>query len=127
MPVGAQPTDQFERGLGEALDGFVQQGERFFLFRQGLLLLFEALLFARAFRRVHHAQLLVVILQQEQQVMGQTHELRLHFFGGDTRCPGLLLLEFGLGFIKDLLDFPAGFIEQGQQTGLGDAGSAAAK
>lgn len=36
MPVGAQPTNEFERSLREPLDGLVNEGERLLVFRQHL-------------------------------------------------------------------------------------------
>ena len=41
--------------------------------------------------------------------------MRLHLLGRGRGRPGILLLQFGLGFVKHLLDFPAGLVEQHQQ------------
>ena len=59
MPVGAEPADEFESGLGEALEGFVNQGEGLVGFRQFGFLLFQAFLFPLTFGGVGHALLLV--------------------------------------------------------------------
>ena len=48
-------------------------------------------------------------------VVAEGDKPRLHFLGRGRGRPGLLLLQFGLRFVKHLLDFPAGFVEQHQQ------------
>ena len=44
MPVSAEPADEFERGLGEALEGLVNQGERLVGFLQFVFLLGQTFL-----------------------------------------------------------------------------------
>lgn len=59
VPVRAEPADEFERGLGEALEGFVDQGERLLRLLQCGFLLFQAFLFPLAFGDICHALLQV--------------------------------------------------------------------
>ena len=116
MPVGAQPADEFEGRLREALERLVNLGQGLPLGCQNFFLLGQPFLFSLGFGGVGHALLFVAILHQQQQIMHEGHEMGLHFLGGDARRPGFLLLQFGLGFVKHFLDFPPGFIEQHQQS-----------
>ena len=59
MPMGAQPADEFERGWREALEGFVNEGERLPVFRQHLFLGLQSFLFPLGFGGVGHSLLLV--------------------------------------------------------------------
>ena len=59
MPVSAEPADEFERGLGEALEDFVDQGQGLPGFSQFHFLLRQTFLFPLDFGDVFHALLLV--------------------------------------------------------------------
>ena len=69
VPVRAQPADEFERGLGEALESLVNQGERLLRLLQCGFLLFQAFLFPLAFSDIGHALLQVQILHEQQEVV----------------------------------------------------------
>ena len=66
MPVDAQPADQFERCLREALKQCVDQREALPAFLQFSFLLVQAFLSPMDFSGVFHALLLMPILQQQQ-------------------------------------------------------------
>ena len=82
MPVSAQPADEFERRLGEALEQAVDQREGLPGFLQFRFLLFQSFLSALDFRRVFHALLLLPILQEQQEVVDDGHKVRLHLLDG---------------------------------------------
>jgi hypothetical protein len=115
VPVNAQPADEFERRLGEALQDSVDQRECLPGFLQIACLLVQPFLAALDCGGVFHALLLVSILQEQQEVVNEGHKMGLPLLGGGRGRPGFFLLQLGLGFVKHLLDFPARFVEQRQQ------------
>ena len=52
MPVSAEPADEFERGLGEALEGFIDQGKGLPGFSQFPFLLGQTFLFPLHFGNI---------------------------------------------------------------------------
>ena len=84
-------------------------------FRQRFFPGLPPFLFPFGFGGVGHPLLFMAVLHEQQQVVGDGHKMRLHLLGRGARRPGFVLRQFGLGFVKDLLDLPAGFVEQHQQ------------
>ena len=48
--------------------------------------------------------------------MDDGHKMRLHFLGRGRGRLRFFLLQLGLGFVKHLPDFPAGFVAQRQES-----------
>ena len=77
MPVDAQPADELERRLREALEQRVNQRQRPPGFLEFRFLPLQPFLAALEFGGVFHALLLVPVLQEQQQVMHDGHKVRL--------------------------------------------------
>lgn len=78
MPMDAQPADEFERRLREALEHGVDQRQRPSRSLELRLLLVQSFLSALFFRRVFHTVLLMPVLQEQQQVVHDGHKNRFY-------------------------------------------------